>query len=44
MGLNVGIKASKELKISDNFSLPIFGSLVINPNEDIAHLIFGITI
>ena len=42
--LNVGIKTSKEIKITNNFSLPVFGSLVVNPNEGVAHLIFGISI
>ncbi|MCF6269400.1 MAG: hypothetical protein L3J41_06810 [Melioribacteraceae bacterium] len=41
---NIGIKAAKEIKINNDFSLPIFGSLILNPNQDIAYLVFGISI
>ncbi len=42
--INVGFSAAKEIKVTDDFSLPIFGSFIINPNDDIAHLVFGISI
>ncbi len=42
--VNVGITASKEIKISDDFSLPVFGSYIINPNQNIAHFVFGISL
>lgn len=42
--VNFGITASKEIKITDDFSLPIFSSFILNPNQDKAHLLFGISI
>ncbi len=42
--INVGLTASKELKITNDFSLAIFSSFIINPNDDIAHLVFGISL
>ncbi len=38
---NIGIKTSKEIKITDSFSLPLFCSYVLNPNTEKAYLIFG---
>ena len=32
--VNVGLSATKELKITSNFSLPIFGKLIANPYEE----------
>jgi hypothetical protein len=42
--INVGVKVAKEIKISDNYKLPVFSALVINPNAEIAHLVFGISL
>ncbi len=42
--INIGFTASKEIKITESFSLPIFSSFIINPNNDVAHLVFGISI
>ncbi len=42
--INFGLTASKEIKITDDFSLPIFGSYIINPNQDIAHFVFGVSL
>ena len=42
--INIGITASKEIKISEHFSLPIFGSYILNPNQDQGHFVFGISI
>jgi hypothetical protein len=42
--INVGAKVAKEIKISDNYSLPVFSALVINPKAEIAHLVFGISL
>lgn len=42
--INIGVKASKEIKITDDFSLPVFGSYVLNPNENVAHFVFGISL
>lgn len=32
--INAGIKVSKELKITDNFSIPMSGSLIMNPESE----------
>jgi hypothetical protein len=37
----VGIKANKELKFTDNFSLPVFGSLSVNPDREQLNLVVG---
>jgi len=41
---NIGIKASKEIKITENFSLPIFSSYVLNPNTEVGYLVFGVSL
>lgn len=41
---NVGIKISKEIEISDKFSLPVYGILGMNPTAKDAFLVFGITL
>ena len=42
--VNVGITASKEIKITDDFSLPIFASYIVSPNQDKAFFLFGISL
>jgi len=42
--INTGITASKSIKITENFSLPIFASYIINPNQSQGHFVFGISI
>lgn len=42
--MNIGVTASKDIKITDNFSLPVFSSYVINPNMEVGHLIFGVSL
>ncbi|MDX1700436.1 MAG: hypothetical protein R3250_07450 [Melioribacteraceae bacterium] len=42
--INIGITASKEISITDKFSLPIFSSYVLNPNLEVAYLIFGLSL
>jgi len=37
----LSLGSSKDIKISEDYSLPIFGSLVYNPNSEAAFLIFG---
>ncbi|MBI1933349.1 MAG: hypothetical protein HYS24_12510 [Ignavibacteriales bacterium] len=39
--INVGVKVSKDIKITDDFALPIFTSYVLNPNQEVSYLIFG---
>ncbi len=39
--LNLGLTATKEISVTDRFSLPISGSWIFNPNLDIVHLVVG---
>lgn len=41
---NVALKASKDLKISEKFSLPLFAQVVANPSTQKAFLVFGFTL
>ena len=40
---NLSIKGSKELKLTDSFSLPAFSQIVVNPELKNAHFVFGIS-
>jgi len=40
--INLGLKASKEIKITDNFSLPINFSLITNPDSKNVFYVIGI--
>ncbi|MDR1809039.1 MAG: hypothetical protein LBR34_01360 [Prevotella sp.] len=40
---NLSIKGSKEIKITDSFSLPAFTQIVINPELKNAHFVFGLS-
>lgn len=42
--INVGVTASKDIKITDEFSLPIFSSYIVNPNLEIGTLLFGFSL
>ncbi|MGD8362675.1 MAG: hypothetical protein PVJ04_14700, partial [Gemmatimonadota bacterium] len=42
--INLGLTAAKELAITSQFSLPVFGSFIINPNVDIAYFVVGISL
>jgi len=42
--VNTGIKASKEIKITDSFSLPIFGSVIVNPATEDLFYVFGFSL
>ncbi len=41
--VNLGITASKDIQITDNFRLPISASLITNPNARAIHLVFGVS-
>lgn len=41
---NVALKACKELKISDTFSLPVFAQFAANPSTQKAFLVLGFTV
>lgn len=42
--VNVGFSASKDIKLSENFTLPIKGSFVINPAQENVFFVVGITL
>lgn len=41
---NVGLSASKEVKVTDSFSLALSASAIFNPDSDDAYLVFGISL
>ena len=41
--VNMSFSGSKEIQISDSFSLPVFGSFILNPEAETAFLVFGIS-
>ncbi len=40
---NIGVTASKEIKITDSFSLPVSGALILNPDTEQFHVVVGIS-
>ena len=40
----IALKASKEIKITDSFSLPVFAQAIVAPNQDNVFLVFGLSI
>jgi len=41
---NISLKAAKEIKITDSFSLPVFAGVTANPCADKAYFVFGISL
>jgi hypothetical protein len=41
--VNISLKASKEIKITDSFALPVFGQVIANPRSEDIFLIFGVS-
>jgi len=41
---NLGIGTSKEIKITDSFSIPVSGSLVLNPSTEQFYVVVGISL
>ena len=41
---NLSLKATKEIKVTDSFSIPVFGQIVGNPCSQKAYLVFGFTL
>ena len=41
---NLALKATKDIKITDTFSVPIFGQVVANPCTQKAYLVLGLTL
>lgn len=42
--INIGCTVNKEIKITDDFSLPVFVNYTINPLNDIGYLVFGLSL
>ncbi|MBU2492218.1 MAG: hypothetical protein KJ571_06290 [Bacteroidetes bacterium] len=42
--INIGVTASKSIKITDDFQLPVFTSFIINPKAEIAYMVFGVSL
>lgn len=40
---NIGIGTSKEVKITDNYSLPIFGQVLLNPEREELNIVVGLS-
>lgn len=41
---NVGVSTSKEIKLSESFSLPVSGSVILNPSTEQLHIVVGISL
>ncbi len=39
--VNIGLGTSKEIKITDSYSLPVFGQVIINPEAEAFHIVAG---
>ena len=41
---NVSLKATKDIKVTDSFSIPVFAQVAANPRTEKAYLVFGFTL
>lgn len=41
--VNVGVSTSKEVEITEKFSLPISGSVIVNPNQEQLYITVGVS-
>ena len=41
--INLGVKASRSIKITEDYSLPVSVTFAINPRSEISYLVFGLT-
>ena len=41
---NVALKATKDIKITDSFSVPLFAQVIANPCSQKAYFVFGFTL
>ena len=41
---NLALKATKDIKVADSFSIPIFGQVIANPCSQKAYLVLGFTL
>jgi hypothetical protein len=38
---NVSLRADRDIKITDSFSIPVFGQVSVNPSSEHAYFVFG---
>ena len=41
---NLALKATKDIKVTDSFSIPVFGQVIANPCSQKTYLVFGFTL
>jgi len=41
---NLALKATKDIKVTDTFSIPVFAQLTANPRTEKAYLVVGLTL
>lgn len=41
--INIGVTASKSIKVTDDFELPVFTSFILNPKAEIGYMVFGLS-
>jgi hypothetical protein len=41
---NIGVSGSREIKLTDAYSLPVFTTVILNPKTEQFHIVFGITL
>ena len=41
---NLSLRATKDIKVTDSFSIPVFGEVIANPCSQHAYLVFGLTL
>ena len=41
--VNMSFSGSKDIAITESYSLPVFGSFIVNPDAETAFLVFGIS-
>jgi uncharacterized protein (TIGR02001 family) len=42
--VNIGIGATKDIKLSDQFALPVFGQVILNPNSEQFMIVMGFSL
>ena len=41
--INLSIKGTYTIEFTEKFSLPVFAQLVLNPNQEDIHMVFGMS-
>ncbi|MBN2775814.1 MAG: hypothetical protein JXR31_16280 [Prolixibacteraceae bacterium] len=41
---NIGLSTSKEISITDSFSIPVSGAVILNPSSEVFHIVVGISL